>query len=65
MESLTQYPKACRESIRRITDILGTCAETAYAMILMTAALMDLRPEDDLVVEYIFRDCGIMLEQPD
>ena len=65
MEALNGYPKLCRESIRQVRDALRTDVHTAYAMILMTAALMDLRPEDDRVVEYIFQDCGIPTEQPD
>ena len=36
--------------------------ETAYSMILMTAALMDLRPDDDQVVDMILEDCGIFPE---
>ena len=31
----------------------------AYAMMVMTAALMDLRPEDERVVHIILQDCGI------
>ena len=31
----------------------------AYAMMLMTATLMDLHPEDDEVVHLILQDCGI------
>ena len=38
---------------------IGVDIETAYAMILMTAAMMDLRPEDDEVVHIILQDCGI------
>ena len=35
------------------------CVETAYAMMLMTAALMDMNPDDDEVVHLILQDCGI------
>jgi len=38
---------------------LCTDAQTAYAMILMTAALMDLSPDDDRVAETVLMDCGI------
>lgn len=51
------YPLKCRDSIRRIADETGASAETAYAMMLMTAALMDLRPEDTQVTEIILDDC--------
>lgn len=53
------YPAPCRPSIRRITSVIGVSVETAYAMMLMTATLMDLKPEDDDVVRMIFQDCGI------
>lgn len=33
--------------------------ETAYAAMLMTALLMDMRPEDDEVLHMILQDCGI------
>lgn len=53
------YPKRCRKSIHRIMDEIGAGPETAYAMMLMTATLMDLRPEDDEVLHMILQDCGI------
>ena len=53
------YPRKCRNSIRRIADETGTAVETAYAMMLITAALMDLRPEDEQVLRIILEDCGI------
>ena len=59
MDSAIAYPARCRRSIRRIMNEIGTSPETAYAMMLMTATLMDLRPEDDLVVDTIMKDCGI------
>ena len=59
MNTVTDYPKACRRSIRKITDLMCTSAETAYRMMLMTAALMDLRPEDGTVLDMILTDYGI------
>ena len=56
------YPKNCRKSIRRIVENIGTSEETAYAMLLMTATLMDLRPEDDSVADMVLEDCGISPE---
>lgn len=53
------YTKKCRKSIKRIVEEIGASIETAYAMLLMTALLMDLRPEDDEVVRIILHDCGI------
>jgi len=53
------YPKACRKNIRTIVNEIGASVETAYAMMLMTAMLMDLRPEDDEVTEMILKDCGV------
>jgi len=60
--TLSIYPKNCRKNIREIHRMIGVGEETAYSMILMTAALMDLRPDDEEVVEYILEDCGIYPE---
>jgi len=63
MESLVIYPKECRKSIKRIVSESGMSVETAYAMMLLTAALMDLNPEDSGVVDIVLSDCGIFPEQ--
>lgn len=52
----------CKNSIRILKDEIGVNEETAKGMLLMTAALMDLYPEDKRVVEMILRDCGIEYE---
>lgn len=59
MEHENCYPLRCLKSIRKITKALGVDMETAYSMMLMNAALMDLRPEDEDVVTMILEDCGI------
>ena len=59
MDATIMYPKKCRRSIKTIVNEVGASVETAYAMILMTALLMDMRPEDDEVVHMILQDCGI------
>ena len=59
MDSTIMYPKCCRKNLKRLTHITGINIETIYSMMLMTAALMDLRPEDDEVAEMILEDCGI------
>lgn len=56
------YPKNCRKNIIRIVNAIGASVETTYAMMLMTAMLMDLRPEDDEVADMILEDCGISPE---
>ena len=53
------YPKHCRKTICRLIEELGTDSETAYRMILTTAALMDLHPEDERVMFIILQDCGV------
>ena len=58
-DSMIIYPKKCRQSIKTIVNEIGASTETAYMMILMTAALMDLQPEDEEVVHIILKDCGI------
>ena len=54
--NLDIYPKNCHENIRTIIDELQTDPKTAYAMILMTATLMDLRPEDPETAEMVIAD---------
>ena len=56
------YPKACRKNINRIVNNIGVSVETAYAMMLLTATLMDLHPEDETVADMILEDCGISPE---
>lgn len=63
MNVLNVYPKNCRKQIKRLISAVGMSVETAYAMMLMTAALMDLRPEDDRVIDIILEDCGIFPKQ--
>lgn len=53
------YPKGCRRAVRHISEMLCVHPETAWQMMLMTAALMDLRPEDPEVTRMILLDCGI------
>ena len=62
MDKTNLYPKNCRKNINRIVNATGASVETAYAMMLMTAMLMDLHPEDDEVVDMILEDCGISPE---
>ena len=59
------YPENCRRSIRTISEKTGVSVETAYAMMLMTALLMDLRPEDARVTEMVLADCGVEEEKED
>lgn len=56
---MTMYPKRYRKSIETLVENVGMSIETAYAMMLMTAALMDLQPDDEQVVHIILQDCGI------
>ena len=62
MDSMILYPQKCRKSIRRLTDEIGMSSEVAYGQILIIAALMDLKPEDDAVVHMILQDCGLEVE---
>ena len=56
---LKEYPRKCHRNIRRLCTVLCTDAETAYAMILLTAVLADLHPEDEQVVGMIMDDCNV------
>ena len=57
MKDIKLFPMRSRKNIRKLVHILGVDAETAYVMMVMAATLMDLRPEDDAVVEMILMDC--------
>jgi len=60
MKDITiMYPRHCRKNIRRLVTEIGVPPETAYAMMLMTATLMDLKPEDDKVFHMILQDCCV------
>jgi len=59
MDIAIMYPKKCRKSLNLLVNEIGVSIETAYAMMLMTATLMDLHPEDDEVANIILKDCGI------
>lgn len=59
MDTAIMYPRKCRKNIHTIVNEIGASEETAYAMMLMTATLMDLRPEDDEVLHIILQDCGV------
>ena len=59
---LSGYPVRCRKNIRRLMRMLCTDAETAYAMMLLTATLMDLATDDNRVTEAILMDCGMEVE---
>ena len=50
--------KKCWKNIRTVAEELGTDEESAYAMILLTATLMDYAPWDQQVAEAILRDRG-------
>lgn len=54
------YPKLIRRNISILCDRLCVDQETAYAMLLMTAALMDLHPEDKEVLRMVLQDCGLI-----
>ena len=56
---VTMIPKKRRDAVRLIADETGMSTDTAHSMILMTAALMDLHPDDERVVQMILADCGI------
>ena len=59
---ITDYPGRCSRHIRLLMDRLCPDAGTAYKMMLMTAALMDIHPEDKEVVEMILSDCHLEVE---
>lgn len=46
-----------RPGIERISKEIGADSETAYSMLLLTAALMDLCPWDSEVADIVITDC--------
>ena len=62
MDNIDVFPVRYRKNIRRLVRMLNTDAETAFSMMVMTAALSDLRPDDSKVVDYILMDCGVEVE---
>ena len=56
---IEKYPDGCRKHIQYLSEMLCTDYETAYAMMLMTALLTDLHPEDEEVYRMILKDCGM------
>ena len=59
MDAAMLYPKRFRNSIRRLENEIGASADMAYSMLIMTAMLMDLKPEDEQTLHIILQDCGI------
>lgn len=53
---MEEYSDACKANIQTIISAVDTEIETAYSMILLTATLMDLSPEDPKVAEIILED---------
>lgn len=56
------YPRRYKKNVERIVNAIGASPDTAFAMMLLTATLMDLRPDDEAVVDIILADCGISPE---
>ena len=54
------YSESCKRLIRKITSAVPVSEDMAYSMMLMTAALMDLQPDDDAVAQMILEDCGVV-----
>ena len=59
MNRIDSYPLGCRHGIRELSKLLCTDYQTAYAMMLLTASLMDLYPGDQRVIDMILTDCKV------
>lgn len=59
MNGINSYPFGCRHGIRTLSELLCTDYQTAYSMMLLTAALMDLYPGDQRVIDMILKDCKV------
>ena len=62
MNDINTYPVSSRRSISKLSSMLSTDYQTAYAMMLLTAALMDLHPNDSKVIDMILADCHVEVE---
>ena len=58
MDTTLMYPQVCRRNLKRLKDATGISEELIYAMMLTTAALMDLHPYDKEVADMILEDTG-------
>ena len=59
MTGIDAYPAGCRRNIKKLSYLLCTDYQTAYAMMLLTATLMDLHPNDQKVIDMILTDCKV------
>ena len=58
VNDIENYPERYRKNIRTVMSAIQTDADTTMTVMLMTAALMDLNPDDPKVAEIILDDCG-------
>ena len=56
-KTLNSFPEPCRRNLTTIISHVDTDVNTAYAMMLLTATLMDLCPADPKVAEILLDDC--------
>lgn len=59
MVDLSYYPVRCRKNIRKLSMMLSADPDIVFSMMKMTALLMDLDLDDDMIVSTILLDCGI------
>lgn len=53
---------SCRKFVSLLASLLGVGEETAYTMMLFTAALTDLSTDDEEVFRIILQSCGMLQE---
>lgn len=60
MKKISDFPKAYRKAVRKVSKKLQTDYVTAYRMILLEALLYDLNPQDAEVADLLIGDyaCG-------
>ena len=60
MKKISDFPKAYRKAVRKVSKKLRTDYLTAYRMILLEALLYDLNPQDAEVADLLIGDyaCG-------
>lgn len=53
---------SCRKFVSLLASLLGVGEETAYTMMLFTAALTDLSPDDEEVFRILLRNSAVLQE---
>ena len=54
-----EIPELYRKNVKKVAERAEVSEESAKMMILITAALMDLYPDDERIVDLLMKDIGL------